>query len=41
MTINDKISDEKLQHDTNKEAAKILALLSGKMVNMNILHAKK
>ena len=31
MTINDKIRDEKLQHDINREAAKISALLSGKI----------
>ena len=31
MTIDDKIRDEKLQYDINKEAAKISALLSGKI----------
>ena len=31
MTTDDKIRDEKLQHDFNREAAKILALLSGKI----------
>ena len=31
MTINDKIRDEKLQHDINREGAKILALSSGKI----------
>ena len=31
MTINDKIRDEKLQYDINREAAKILALSSGKI----------
>ena len=31
MTINDKIRDEKLQYDINREAAKISALLSGKI----------
>ena len=31
MTINDQIRDEKLQYDINKEAAKILALSSGKI----------
>ena len=31
MTIEDQIRDEKLQHDINREAAKILALLSGKI----------
>ena len=31
MTIEDKIKDEKLQYDINREAAKISALLSGKI----------
>ena len=31
MTIDDKIKDEKLQHDINKEAAKISALSPGKI----------
>ena len=31
MTINDKINDEKLQYDINREAAKISALPSGKI----------
>ena len=31
MTIEDQIKDEKLQHDINKEAAKISALSSGKL----------
>ena len=31
MTIGDKISDEKLQCDTNREAPKILALPLGKI----------
>ena len=30
MTIEDQIKDEKLQYDLNREAAKILALSSGK-----------
>ena len=30
MTIDDKIRDEKLQYDTNREGAKISALSSGK-----------
>ena len=30
MTIDDKIKDEKIQYDINREAAKILALSSGK-----------
>ena len=31
MTIDDKIRDEKLQHNINREAAKISALSSGKI----------
>ena len=31
MTINDQIRDEKLQYDLKREAAKISALLSGKI----------
>ena len=31
MTIDDKISDEKLQYDINREAAKISALYLGKI----------
>ena len=31
MTINDQIRDEKLQYDTNREAAKISALSSSKI----------
>ena len=31
MTIDDKIKDEKLQYDTNREAAKISPLSSGKI----------
>ena len=31
MTIEDQIKDEKLQYDINREAAKISALLSGKI----------
>ena len=31
MTIDDAVRDEKLQHDINREAAKISALLSGKI----------
>ena len=31
MTTNDKIKDEKLQYDINREAAKISALSSGKI----------
>ena len=39
MTIYKKIRDEKLQHDINREAAKISALLS-KIID-NILQVKK
>ena len=31
MRINDQIKDEKLQHDINRETAKISALSSGKI----------
>ena len=31
MTIDDRIRDEKLQHDINREAAKISTLLSSKI----------
>ena len=31
MAISDRIRDEKLQYDINKEAEKILALTSGKI----------
>ena len=31
MTIDDKTRNEKLQHDINREVAKILALSSGKI----------
>ena len=31
MTIDDKIRDEKLQYEINRAAAKICALLSGKI----------
>ena len=42
MTIDDKIKNEKLQYDITREAAKILALSSGKIeVSMNILQVKK
>ena len=41
MTIDDKIRDEKLQCDINRELTKKLGLLSGKLNNMNILQVKK
>ena len=31
MTIEDQIRDEKIQHNINREAAKMLALSSGKI----------
>ena len=31
MTIEDQIKDEKLQYDISREAAKLSALLSGKL----------
>ena len=37
MTIDDKIRDEKLSYDINREAAKVLE----KLINMNILQVKK
>ena len=37
MTINDQIRDEKLQYDTNREAAKISALTSGKICKYEYL----
>ena len=37
MTINDKIRDEKLQHDINREAAKTSALSSGKIDKNELL----
>ena len=40
MAVDDKIRDEKLQYYINREAAKISALSSGKLINMNILQVK-
>ena len=40
MTIEYQIRDEKLQYDINREAAKISALSSGKLISMNILLVK-
>ena len=39
--IDDKIRDEKLQYNNNREAAKISALSSGELKNMNFLQATK
>ena len=45
MTIDDKIRDERLQYDINREAAKIPALsilyCISALINMNILQVKK
>ena len=41
MTIEDQIKDEKLKYDINREAAKMSALSSGKLINMNTLVVKK
>ena len=51
MTIDDKIKDEKLQHNINNKSNNInknnnkkttnIALSSGKIINMNILQVKK
>ena len=40
MTINDQIRDEKLQHDTNREAAKISPLSSVKIHKYEYLTGK-
>ena len=31
MSIDDKVKDEKLQYDVNREAAKVFTVLSGKI----------
>ena len=41
MTIDDKIKDEKLQHEINREVAKITALSSGKIDKYEYLTCKK
>ena len=41
MTIDDKIKDEKLQYDINREAAKISVLLSGKIDKLEYLTVKR
>ena len=40
MTTDNKIRDEKLQYDINREAVKISALSSGK-IDMNFLQLRK
>ena len=41
MTIDNKIRDEKLKFNIQREAPKISALLFGKIENMNFLQVKK
>ena len=41
MTIDNKTKDEKLQYDTNREAAKISALSSGKIDKYEYLTGKE
>ena len=41
MTIDDKIKNENLQYDINREAAKYQHYHQVKLINMNILQAKK
>ena len=41
MTIHDKIRDKKFQYSNNRQVAKILALSSEKLTNMNILQVRK
>ena len=41
MTIEDQIKGEKLQHDINREAAKISALSSGKIGKYEYLTGEK
>ena len=41
MTIDDKIRDEKLQYDINREAAKISALSSGKIDKYEFLKGEE
>ena len=41
MTIDDKIRDEKLQYDINREAAKISALSSGKIDKYEYLRGEE
>ena len=41
MTIDDKIRDEKLQYDINREAAKVSALSCGKIDKYEYLASKE
>ena len=40
MASDDTIKDDKIQDNTNREAATISALSLGKLINMNILQVK-
>ena len=40
MKICNKIKDEKIQYDVIRKAAKILALLSEKLISMSVLQVK-
>ena len=40
MTIDDEISNEKLQYKIKREAAKISVLHQAKLISMNILQVK-
>ena len=41
MAIDDKIQDEKLRHDINRETAKLFSLSSGKIDNYEYLAGKE
>ena len=41
MTVEDQIRDEKLQYDINREASKIQLYHQAKLININILLARK
>ena len=41
MTIDDKIRDEKLQYDINREAAKYQHYHQVKLINVNFFQVKK
>ena len=42
MTIDDKIEDEKLKYDINREAAKNISIIRlENLINMNFLQVKK
>ena len=41
MAIENQIRDEKLQYDINREAAKISALSSNKLISMSVYLAKR